>query len=268
MNAAVDSAGPTPSRRIVLAVAAMLAGIVVAAFVGAAVVNAGGWEFAVPATLGSDMGRTARQIAEGVPLDDMRIPLGVGVLLNLPLWACFVGVPLLARRREQLDWRRHLGWAMRPIDVPVGLAIGVVSQLVVLPLIYVPILRYVDAQDLEEPARNLVAAARTPFDVVALVVLTVVGAPIAEEILYRGLLFRGIADMEADRGRLGVALAVVASSAVFAASHLQLVQFPGLFAIGVITAVGLAVTGRLGMAIWIHAGFNATTVVVLLGEIY
>lgn len=74
--------------------------------------------------------------------------------------------------------------------------------------------------------------------------------------------------MEADRGRLGVAAAVVASSAIFAASHFQVLQFPGLFAIGVIVALAFERTGRLATAIWIHVGFNATTVVVLLGDIY
>lgn len=266
MDAAVS--GPTPARRVVIAVASMLSGIVVAAFVGAAVVSAGGWDFDVPATLGSELGRTARQVGEGVPLDDLRIPLAVGLLLNLPLWACFVGIPLLARRREGLDWRRHLGWGMRPIDAAVGLVVGVASQLVVLPVLYVPILWFVDGEGLEEPARNLVASAGSPADVVALVLLTVVGAPIAEEVLYRGVLFRGIVDLEAHRGRVGVTLAVVASSAVFAASHLQMLQFPGLMAIGAIAAVGLHVTGRLGTAICIHAGFNATTVVLLLGDIY
>ncbi len=264
---APGATGPTPARRIVIAVASLLTGVVVTAFVGAAVVSAGGWEFDVPATLGSDLGRTARQVGEGVPLDDLRIPLGIGVLLNVPLWACFVGFPLVARRREGLDWRRHLGWGMRPVDVPMGLAVGVLAQLLVLPLLYLPILQWVDGEDLEEPARNLVAAARSPADVIALVVLTVIGAPIAEEVLYRGVLFRGIVDLEAHRGRVGVGVAVIASSAVFAASHLQLLQFPGLMAIGAIAAVAMHLTGRLGTAIWIHAGFNATTVVLLLGEI-
>ena len=266
-TAAVPSADPSPGRRVLMAVAALFGGIVSAAFIGSAAVALGGWELGVAASIGSDFGRTARQLAEGIDLDDHRIPLAVGVMLNVPLWACFVGVPLWARG-EGLDWRRHLGWSMKLIDVPIGLAIGVVSQLLVLPVLYIPILRWVDGDDLEAPARDLIATAGTSLDVVALIVLTVIGAPIAEEILFRGMLHRGIADLEADRGRLGVAMAVVASSAIFAASHLQLLQFPGLFAIGAIAAMGLSLTGRLGTSIWIHVGFNATTVVVLLSEIY
>ena len=41
-------------------------------------------------------------------------------------------------------------------------------------------------------------------------------------------------------------------------------QFPGLFAFGVVAAVLTQRTGRLGTAIWAHVGFNLTTVVLLL----
>jgi CAAX protease family protein len=267
MGAEPSEDAPAPSWRIVLAVVAIGVGVVVSSMVGAAVLSAGGWDFNVASGNGNDFGRVVGQWGTGKPLDHNRMPLVVSVLLNLPLWAAFVGLPWFAFWRRGVDWRRAVGWGMRPIDVPAGLAVGIATQALLLPLIYRPILRFVDNQDLEEPARNLIAGATSPVGVAALVVLTVVGAPLAEEILFRGLLFRGIVDMEAGR-RFGVALAVIASSSIFAILHLQLLQFPGLFAIGAITALGLHRTGRLGTAIWIHAGFNATTVVFLLAEIY
>ena len=188
-------------------------------------ISSGGWDFDVDAALGADFGRVAGQVGTGEELDHNRIPLLVSVLLNVPLWAAFIGVPLLAARTRGLDWRRDMGWGMAPIDVPVGLVIGVATQLALVPLLYLPILHFVDDADVEGPARNLVAAATSPVGVVALVVLTVIGAPIAEEILFRGVLHRGIADMETGR-RFGPVVAVVASSAIFAASHLQVLQFP------------------------------------------
>jgi membrane protease YdiL (CAAX protease family) len=262
-----DTGAPAPGWRVVLSVVALGAGILVAATIGGGVIAAGGWDFDVASDIGNDFGRVVGQWGLGQPLDHNRIPLVVSVVLNIPLWAMFIGIPWLAVRRRGLDWRRDLGWGMRPIDVPAGLAIGVVTQVLLVPLLYVPILEFVDDADLEEPARNLVASATSPVGVAALVVLTVIGAPIAEEILFRGLLFRGLADIEAGR-RFGITLAVVASSAVFAISHLQLLQFPGLFLIGAIAATAMHRTGRLGTAIWIHAGFNATTVTILLAEIY
>ncbi len=258
--------GPAGTRRVVIAVGSLAVGFVAAGFVGAAVISAGNWEIDVPATIGSEVGRTVMQFATSQTLADHRIPLGLALLLNIPLWAAFVGGPLLARR-EGLDWRRDLGWSMKPIDVPVGLGIGVVTQLVLVPVLYAPIFWIVGDQDVGSAARSLVAATDTPFDVLALVVLTGLGAPIVEEILFRGLMHRGIADMSSDWGRPGVFLAVVASSAVFAASHIQLLQFPALMMFGAIAAIALHRTGRLGTSIWIHIGFNLTTVVVLLAEL-
>jgi len=238
-----------------------------AAVVGVIVVTAGGWEINVPASLGSELGRTAMQFAAKADLDDHRLPLGVALLLNVPLWLGMIGGPLWARRRG-LDWRRDLGWRMAPIDVPMGIAIGVALQLVLIPLLYEPIFWIFGDQDVGEAARSLVAAADTSFDVAALIVLTVVGAPVVEEVLYRGVLHRGLVDMTAHQGRAGLVIATLASSALFAASHFQLLQFPGLFLFGVVAAVATMRTGRLGTSIWIHVGFNLTTVVALLLDIY
>jgi len=257
---------PEPTRRVVLAISSLAAGVVLSAFFGAIVISIGGWDVGVAATIGSDIGRTAMQVVTGQALADHRIPLGIALLLNIPLWASLVGGPLLARR-EGLDWRRDLGWAMERIDVPVGLAIGVVTQLVLVPALYVPIFWLIGERDVGEAARTLTAGADTPFDIVALVLLTGVGAPIVEEILFRGLLHRGIADMMDDWGNTGVVLAVLASSAVFGASHIQLLQFPALMMFGAIAAIAVQRTGRLGTSIWIHVGFNLTTVVVLLSSI-
>lgn len=256
---------PAGSWRVVLAVVALGVGILLAATVGGIVIGAGGWDFDVASGIGADFGRVVGQTGLGEEPDHNRIPLLVSVLLNVPLWAAFIGVPLLARRSRGLDWRRDMGWGMAPIDVPVGLAIGAVTQLALVPLLYFPILRLVDSADVEEPARNLVAGATSPVGIIALVVLTVIGAPIAEEILFRGVLHRGIADMETGH-RFGPAVAVIGSSTIFAISHLQLLQFPGLFLIGAIAALAFDRTGRLGTAIWIHVGFNAATVVLLLSN--
>lgn len=260
-------AAPAPGWRVVLSVVALGVGVVLSATIGAAVISAGGWDFDVASDIGDDFGRVVGQRGTGQELDHKRIPLVISVVLNLPLWAAFIGLPLWAAARRGLDWGRDMGWGMRLVDIPAGLAVGIATQALLVPLLYIPVLEFVDNDDLEEPARNLIASATSPLGVAALVVLTVIGAPIAEEVVFRGLLFRGLADMEAGH-RAGLALAVVASSAIFAVSHLQVLQFPGLFLIGAIAALGLHRTGRLGTAIWIHVGFNLTTVVILLAEIY
>lgn len=255
-----------PSQRVVLAIVGFLVGLITASIVAAIVVANTGWEFSVPASIGSELGRTASQIGQGATLDDHRIPAGIQALLNLPLWIGLVGAPLLARRRG-LDWVRDLGWGMNGFDVWFGLLLGVATQFALVPLYEIVFLVFGDL-DVSGPARSLVAAVDTPLDLIALVVMTVIAAPVAEEICYRGLLYRGIRDMErggrGDAGRRAVILATLASSLVFAISHIQLVQLPGLFVFGVVAAVVTERTGRLGTAIWTHVGFNLTTVVLLL----
>ena len=263
---APDSTAPAPSWRIVLAVVALGVGFILGQLIGGGVIIAGGWDFDVAASVGSDVGRIAGQYARDLALDHNRIPMLVLLAVNIPLWAGFLGVPWVASRARELDWRRDLGWGMRPVDVVVGGLVGVATQLVLVPLVYLPLANAIDEQELEEPARNLIALANSPVDVAALVLMVVVGAPLAEEVVFRGLLFRGILDMERS-SRVALPVALVASSAIFAASHLQVLQFPGLFVIGAVAAIGLYRTGRLGTAIWIHVGFNATAVVAVLREL-
>ncbi|MET0665064.1 MAG: CPBP family intramembrane glutamic endopeptidase, partial [Acidimicrobiales bacterium] len=56
------------------------------------------------------------------------------------------------------------------------------------------------------------------------------------------------------------------SSLVFAAVHLQLLQFPALALIGLVLGWLTLRTGRLGPATWAHIAFNAVATGILLAE--
>jgi len=131
---------------------------------------------------------------------------------------------------------------------------------VLLPAVYWPLLRLLDksTDDLSEPARALSDRAGSPAGWVVLGLMVIVGAPIVEELFYRGLLLRSLEK----RGWPDWA-GVVGSATLFGLMHFQVLQFIGLFLFGVVLAVIARRTGRLGMAMWAHAGFNATTVVFL-----
>ncbi|MFQ5556151.1 MAG: lysostaphin resistance A-like protein [Acidimicrobiales bacterium] len=242
--------------RIRWAVAGLLLGFVASVVVGAVVVTAGGYDEGVPAA-GSAAGRAVMQLVSGRDFHDGRMPLGLLVVLQVPLWVGLVGAPVVARR-SGLRWREQMCWSMAPIDVPLGLAVGAVTQLVLVPALYVPIFRLFGSADVEEAARSLVGRAGGTLDVVALVAITLVGAPVAEEIMFRGLLHNAL------RARSSLRRATVVSAVLFGVSHFQVVQFPALVLVGVIHALLSARTGRLGTAIWAHVGFNAVTVVALL----
>jgi hypothetical protein len=94
--------------------------------------------------------------------------------------------------------------------------------------------------------------------VLALFLIVGVGAPIAEELFYRGLSQHAIAK------RFGARLAVFLGAAFFGFSHLQPLQFLGLFAFGLVLGFLTERFDRLGPAIFAHMGFNMTAAVVLV----
>ncbi len=185
------------------------------------------------------------------------LTLGPLLLLQVPLWIGLLGTPLLARTRG-LRWSEQMGWRMRPADVPAGIAVGLLLQFVLLPLLYLPILEVFEDLDVEGPARELTEMAEAPPEVAVLVFMTVIAAPLTEEVFFRGLLQGALRD------RFGPIRAVVISSLAFAVVHFQVVQFPALLVIGVVHALLVLATRRLGAALWSHVAFNAATVIVLL----
>jgi hypothetical protein len=58
--------------------------------------------------------------------------------------------------------------------------------------------------------------------------------------------------------RFNEGLVVVGVALLFATVHFRPIEIPGLFVIGLVFGFAALRTGRLGMAIMIHAGFNAT----------
>lgn len=195
---------------------------------------------------------------DGSDSDDLS--LGWVAAGQLGLWLGFLGVPWFAARAKGNGLVRDFGVRGRPWDSVLGLLVGVGSQLIVLPLIYAPILVLFDKDsgDVEEVARNLTDRATDPLGVALLVLIVGIGAPIAEEIFYRGLVFRSI------ENRFGTWPGIVGSGVVFGASHFQLLQLPGLAVFGVILAYLTSRTGRLMPAIFAHVAFNMVTVIYLV----
>ncbi len=185
-------------------------------------------------------------------------PLGVivGLAANVGLWAGYgLGPVLVARARGEGPVASY-GATMTGRDLAGGVVVGVALQALLLPALYWPLLRLVDG-DPGRSARELIERVDGPLAWVLLVVAVVVVAPAVEEYFFRGLLLRALRD------RLGAVPAVVASSALFALVHREVLVLPGLFVFGVVAAVLTLRFDRLGPAWAMHAGFNATTVVLL-----
>lgn len=184
--------------------------------------------------------------------------IGLGALAagQVGLWAGFLGAPLWASRRKGSgSLAADFGLSLRGSDAW-GLAIGAACQLLAVPALYFVIQQFTGELDIDGPARALAGRAHGPAFLV-LAALVVFVAPVVEELFYRGLMLRS-----AER-RYGTTAAVIGSSAVFGASHFQLVQFPALFGFGVVLAVLAVRTGRLGASIATHAAFNGVTMIAL-----
>ncbi len=180
-------------------------------------------------------------------------------LLQIPLWAGYLGAVVFAGSKGR-GVISDFGLRMRAFDAPLGLALGIFCQLLVLPLLYAPIffLTGSDKEALSRPAEQLAEGTDGTFSWLLFALLVGILAPVVEELFYRGLLLKAL-----EKRRMPVWAAVLVSSIIFAGMHMQTLQFPGLLLVGLVAGTLAAITGRLGPSIWLHIGFNMTTVVAL-----
>jgi membrane protease YdiL (CAAX protease family) len=189
------------------------------------------------------------------------VPISVLFVSQLLVWGIFIGAMVLASRRGGTGrFRDDYQVDARGVDL-LGAPIGVLSQLVLVPLVYLPLERLwgdvFTEERLTENAKDLVDRA-SGGSMVLLVLMVCVGAPVVEELVYRGLVQGSLAD------RVNPLPAWLAASALFALIHFRPVEYPGLLVIGLVCGACALVTGRLGMAIACHVGFNVTGLLLAL----
>jgi|LauGreDrversion4_2_1035121.scaffolds.fasta_scaffold239698_1 membrane protease YdiL (CAAX protease family) len=186
---------------------------------------------------------------------DEPVPMRATTVSAVVMWAVFLlFLRMLTRGLGSGSWRHDYGLAFRAVDVPAGIALGLLGQFVIAPLVNLPLTRLFpdsfDTEEIERRARELTDSATGAW-VIALVLIVVVAAPVVEELMYRGLLQQGLSNS------LGATKAWLIAAAVFAAIHLQPIEFPGLFAFALLLGWIHRRTGRLGMCIVTHMSFNA-----------
>jgi membrane protease YdiL (CAAX protease family) len=192
-------------------------------------------------------------------VDDL--PLSLVLLSQAGLWVGLFGVPWFVTRTKGGGLIADLDLRARWRDLWVGGSLGTVLQLAVLPLLYWPLLELLDktSTDLEEPARELTDRADGAIGVILLVLIVGLGAPIVEEVFYRGLLLGALMK----RG-LSAGVSVGITAVVFGISHAQALQLPALALFGAVAGILRVRYDRLGPAIAAHVAFNMVTVVSLL----
>jgi membrane protease YdiL (CAAX protease family) len=189
------------------------------------------------------------------------LPVSVTVSDVGALWIGLAGAALWAsRRRGTSSLGRDFGFRVASVwDLVGGAAVGLGTQYLLVPALYFPAEQLDShlAHQLSAPAQRDTAAAHGLVPIVVLFAFLAIGAPVVEELFFRGLLLRGLL------GRAPAAVAIGASGLLFALAHFEAVQFAGLAVFGVILGLLAWRTGRLGPGIAAHAAFNASAVLSL-----
>lgn len=151
-------------------------------------------------------------------------------------------------------------WRVQPSDL-FYVALGVGCQFLV-DLLYLPFhLRHLNA-----PVHHLFGSV-VGASFVVLIVMTTFLAPIMEEWLFRGVLFRALSEGGPRGGsRASLVLGVALSAALFALAHGEPLQFAGLFLFGVVLAVLVVRTKRLVPSIVTHMSFNGVAIAALVSQ--
>lgn len=190
--------------------------------------------------------------------DDLTVPqLAAATAVG---WVAFVAALVLASRRAGTsNFLQDYAVAFRPVDL-VGIPIGIVLQIGLIPLMYRPLRALwpttFSTEEVERRANELVDRAGDRWAWL-LVLVVVIGAPVIEELVYRGLLQRSLSRT------VGVPSGLLLTSLWFALIHFSAVEWPGLMVAGLAFGIGVVLTGRIGMGIATHMAFNAAGLAVI-----
>jgi membrane protease YdiL (CAAX protease family) len=178
---------------------------------------------------------------------------------------CFQGatwilIPIFLRQ-HQFGWREAFG--LRGPKLVRALLLAVIFVIVILPFawllqnISVSVLTKLGWPPADQTAVALMAGAKSPWLEIYLGVFAVVLAPVAEEFIFRGILFPVVRQLGYPR------LAWFGVSALFAFIHFDLAIFFPLFALALALTWLYEKTGNLLAPVAAHSLFNAANLAVL-----
>lgn len=173
-----------------------------------------------------------------------------------------LAIGVLARRRGGL---RSLGFDIEPSDV-VFIFWGIGLQ-IALPLLFAPLAQFFgDGPTGQAVTDELMRLETTPYRLLMAGIVAVL-APVAEELMFRGILLQATLH----RGALRASFL---TAGVFSAFHLVglsgdflaglILLLPTFLIMGVVLARLTIKRGRLGPAIFVHSGFNLLALSLLL----
>ena len=196
---------------------------------------------------------------------------GPALLISAVADVVMAGVLLLWLRARHPGWPRLIGWppvGARLRESAVGAGWGVLLEViaVVIGALVAVALEAATGQTVESPEQ--VSPDLRGWAVVMLVVLAVIVAPVVEEFVFRGLLFRSIAD------RHGFWIGAVLSAVPFGLTHAAVGAEVDLWALRItLMVVGVVLAWihwrrrNLLANIVAHSTFNVIGVVLILSDV-
>lgn len=181
------------------------------------------------------------------------------------LWTGMVGASLIASRRKGAGTlAEDFGFRVRWSDLGVGLLVGLAVQILLLPGIAYLLRPLLGEPEVSGPVQDLLDKSKgSAF--LGLVLSVGVGAPLVEELFFRGLLLRSL------QRRFASVPAVGLSAVVFGIPHYSttlplesvVLVMISITVFGAVLATLAVRTGRLGPSIVAHAVFNLFTLFYL-----
>jgi membrane protease YdiL (CAAX protease family) len=201
-------------------------------------------------------------VAAAAPLLLLDAPLAItAVVGTLVPWLGLAGWPLLVTKWKGNGPRIDLGFRLSWSDVGWGVSAGVVGLILAA---VVALITQAIAGEFSSAAGDVALELREDGPFLALLVFAImvmVGAPIVEEIAFRGMLYNSLR-----KKGLGAFWTIAITAVAFSAFHFEPIRFFLLLPIGVMYGLVRWKTGSLGASMVAH-GVNNTpaALVVLLG---
>lgn len=193
--------------------------------------------------------------------DQALVPIWATAVAVSAMWAVYLfAVPRYLPFEEQSLRQSSRQW-FTVRSIAIGIPLGVASQYILMNIVNWPLTQlFPDAFSNEEISQRATDLTNTAPGVwkLVLVLVVVVGAPIVEEIVYRGGVQSHL------QRTVGTGTALIGTAILFALIHMSPIEIPGLFAFALVLGYARLRSGTLGLSIVTHMAFNAAGLVLVL----
>ena len=209
------------------------------------------------------VGALAMGLLAAAPLFILGAPLAVTAIVGtLVPWFALAGWPMFVTRWKGNGPRIDLGFRLTWSDLGWGALAGVVGLMLAA---IVALITQAIAGDFSSAAGDVALELRDEGPMWALVLfalMIMIGAPIVEEIAFRGMLFNSLR-----KRRIGAVWTIIITAVVFSAFHFEPIRFFLLLPIGLVYGWVRWKTGSLGASMVAHGVNNAPAALVLLVDV-